>query len=89
MDLTKEHPGNTELYFKVSDPETKMTVDMISRPVKLSVGQRIDFLFKGTSGTGFPNKLVIVLKMRFSIQIENYIFICFALTFHYLCPCEG
>ena len=38
-ELTKERPGNTELYFKVSDPESKMTVDLISRPVNLSVGR--------------------------------------------------
>ena len=41
VDLTKEHPGSTELYVKVSDPETKMTLDMVSRPVKLSVGREV------------------------------------------------
>ena len=41
VDLTKEHPGSTELYVKVSDPETKMTLDMVSRPVKLSVGREL------------------------------------------------
>ena len=40
-DLTKEHPGSTELYVKVSDPETKLTLDMVSRPVKLSVGREL------------------------------------------------
>ena len=39
--LTKEHPGNTELYFKVTDTEGKMYVDLISRPVKLSVGREL------------------------------------------------
>ena len=40
-ELTKDHPGNTELYFHVSDAETKMTVDLVSRPVKLSVGREL------------------------------------------------
>lgn len=39
--LTKEHPGKTELYFKVTDTEGKMYVDLISRPVKLSVGKEL------------------------------------------------
>lgn len=38
-ELTKERPGTTELYFKVTDPESKMTLDLVSRPVKLSVGR--------------------------------------------------
>lgn len=39
--LTKDHPGNTELYFKVTDKDEKMHVDLISRPVKLSVGKEL------------------------------------------------
>lgn len=39
--LTKDHPGTTELYFKVTDTDEKMTVDLISRPVKLSVGKEL------------------------------------------------
>ena len=39
--LTKESPGNTELYFKVTDTDGKMYVDLISRPVKLSVGREL------------------------------------------------
>ncbi|WP_370828283.1 DNA polymerase III subunit alpha [Bacteroides nordii] len=39
--LTKDHPGNTELYFKVTDRDEKMHVDLISRPVKLSVGKEL------------------------------------------------
>lgn len=39
--LTKERPGNTELYFKVNDPDGKMYVDLIARPVKLSVGKEL------------------------------------------------
>ena len=39
--LTKEHPGKTELYFKVTDDSdaNRMSVDLISRPIKLSVGR--------------------------------------------------
>ena len=40
-ELTKERPGSTELYFKVRDEDSKMTVDLISRPVKLSVGREL------------------------------------------------
>ena len=40
-ELTKERPGTTELYFKVTDPESKMTLDLVSRPVKLSVGREL------------------------------------------------
>jgi len=39
--LTKEHPGNTELYFKVTDPENRSHVEFLSRPVKLSVGKEL------------------------------------------------
>lgn len=37
--LTKDTPGNTELYFKVTDSNGQMFVDLISRPIKLSVGK--------------------------------------------------
>ena len=40
-ELTKERPGTTELYFKVTDPESKMALDLVSRPVKLSVGREL------------------------------------------------
>ncbi len=39
--LSKDSPGTTELYFKISDPESKMVVDLISRPIKLSVGREL------------------------------------------------
>ncbi len=39
--LTKDHPGTTELCFEVIDPDTKKTVSLISRPVKLSVGREL------------------------------------------------
>ena len=44
--LTKDHPGNTELYFKVTDKDEKMVVDLISRPVKLSVGRELIYYLK-------------------------------------------
>ena len=37
--LIKDNPGTTELYFKVSDAEQNMYVDLISRPIKLSVSK--------------------------------------------------
>lgn len=40
-ELTKEHPGNTELYFRVRDTDTKQTLDLVSRPVRLSVGREL------------------------------------------------
>ena len=43
--LTKERPGNTELYFKISDPEGNMAVDFIARPVKLSIGKELISFF--------------------------------------------
>ena len=39
--LTKDSPGNTELYFKVIDPESKQSLDLVSRPVKLSVRREL------------------------------------------------
>ena len=39
--LTKEYPGNTELCFKVTDPESKQSLDLVSRPIKLTVGREL------------------------------------------------
>ncbi|WP_071147152.1 DNA polymerase III subunit alpha [Bacteroides ihuae] len=39
--LIKEHSGNTELYFKVTDTESSMAVEFVSRPVKLSIGREL------------------------------------------------
>ncbi|MEG1403613.1 DNA polymerase III subunit alpha [Bacteroides sp.] len=39
--LVKERTGNTELYFKINDPDEKMYVDFIARPIKLSVGKEL------------------------------------------------
>ena len=45
--LTKEHPGHTQLCFKVADKDTRMAVDLVSRPVKLSVGRELISYLKG------------------------------------------
>ena len=39
--LIKDHPGTTELYFKVIDSEQNMHIDLFSRPTKLSVGKEL------------------------------------------------
>ena len=51
----KEHPGNTELYFKVTDDAdvTHMSVDLISRPVRLSVGRDLITYLKERPELGF------------------------------------
>ena len=52
--LTKEHPGNTELYFKVTDDtDSRMSVDLISRPVRLSVGRDLITYLKERPELGF------------------------------------
>ncbi len=40
-ELTKKSPGNAELYFEVLDDEQNMKVDLMSRPVKLSVDKEL------------------------------------------------
>ena len=39
--ITKESPGKAELCFVVTDPESNMRLDLISRPVRLSVGKSL------------------------------------------------
>ena len=39
--LIKDHPGTTELYFKVVDSDQNMHIDLFSRPTKLSVGKEL------------------------------------------------
>ena len=53
--LTKESPGNTELYFKVTDDSdtNHMSVDLISRPIKLSVGRDLITYLKERPELGF------------------------------------
>lgn len=45
--LIKSSPGNTELYFKVTDPDENMTVDLMARPVKLSVQKNLISYLEG------------------------------------------
>ena len=46
-ELTKSHPGNAQLCFKVTDKDSKMAVDLVSRPVKLNVGRELISYLKG------------------------------------------
>lgn len=39
--LIKDSPGNAELFFRVIDPDENMTVDLIARPVKLSIQKEL------------------------------------------------
>lgn len=41
VELTKKHPGTTELYFKVNDPDSKMIMDLVSRSLKVSIGREL------------------------------------------------
>ena len=52
-DLTKAHPGNARLCFKVTDKDTRMAVDLVSRPVKLSVGRELISYLKEHPDLGF------------------------------------
>ena len=52
-ELTRKHPGTTELYFKVTDEENNMTVDLVSRPVRLSVGHDLISYLKECPGLEF------------------------------------
>ena len=62
-ELTKERPGTTELYFKVTDPESKMTLDLVSRPVKLSVGRGLISYLKERPELDFSDKLIIFASL--------------------------
>ncbi len=46
-ELAKRHTGHTELYFRVCDRDTRQTLDLISRPVKVSVGRELISYLKG------------------------------------------
>ena len=52
-ELTKSSPGNAQLCFKVTDKDTRMAVDLVSRPVKLSVGRELISYLKEHSELGF------------------------------------
>ena len=45
--LTKTRPGNTQLCFQVTDKDSHMSVDLVSRPVKLTVGRELISYLKG------------------------------------------
>ncbi len=51
--LTKEHPGSAELFFKVTDQENNTVVDLISRPMKLSVGHELVSFLNERPDLGF------------------------------------
>ena len=53
--LTKDHPGHTELYFRVTDDTdaNHLSVDFISRPVQLSVGRELIAFLKEHTELGF------------------------------------
>ena len=38
-EMTRQHPGSTELCFKVTDPDSQVSVDLVSRNARLSVGR--------------------------------------------------
>ena len=52
-EVAKTHPGNTSLYFRVQDADSRMSVDLVSRPVKLSVGRELINYLKGRPGLDF------------------------------------
>ncbi|MDR0895006.1 MAG: DNA polymerase III subunit alpha [Prevotellaceae bacterium] len=39
--LTKQHTGNVELYFKITDNDANMTLNLVARPIKLSVDREL------------------------------------------------
>lgn len=52
--LIKGSPGNAELYFKISDDaDSSMSVEMLSRPIKLSVGKDLINYLKEQTEVGF------------------------------------
>ena len=40
-EVVRTHPGSTSLYFRIQDTESRQNVDLVSRPVKLSVGREV------------------------------------------------
>ena len=38
-EMTRQHPGSAELCFKVTDPDSQVSVDLVSRNARLSVGR--------------------------------------------------
>ena len=40
-DLCEHHRGQTALYFRITDPDTRTHIDLFSRPYRLSVGREV------------------------------------------------
>ena len=40
-DLCEHHRGQTALYFRITDPDTRTHIDLFSRPFRLSVGREV------------------------------------------------
>ncbi len=51
--LIKENPGTTELYFKINDPDQNIYVDLVSKPIKLSVGKDLISFIQSNSELDF------------------------------------
>ncbi len=51
--MSQKHPGNASLIFKVVDPETDITLDLVSRPVKVSVGRELITFIKESPGLDY------------------------------------
>ncbi|MBE6287935.1 MAG: DNA polymerase III subunit alpha [Mediterranea massiliensis] len=44
--LVKEHPGNAQIYFKLIDTDNRIQVDLVSRPLRLSVSREVILYLK-------------------------------------------
>jgi DNA polymerase-3 subunit alpha len=40
-DICQKYPGNSDLYIKIQDKGMNMSIDMLSRPVKVAVGKEL------------------------------------------------
>jgi DNA polymerase-3 subunit alpha len=40
-DICQKYPGNADLYIKIQDKGMNMSIDMMSRPVKVAVGKEL------------------------------------------------
>ncbi|MCD8292248.1 MAG: DNA polymerase III subunit alpha, partial [Prevotellaceae bacterium] len=51
--MSQKHPGNASLVFKVVDPESDISLDLVSRPVKVSVGRELITFIKESPGLDY------------------------------------
>ena len=51
--IVKKHPGSAELFFKVVDEESRMDLDLVARPVKVSVDNELVTFLKERPELGF------------------------------------